>query len=149
MGNERFVIIRKIDGLNLSRVDLNKSSEYNNDEWKRYIKENILNPEDTIVLFDKDINEDWDKLHQYKVINDRGNVTDTRPIKHIYEFKKKVHTSKKDMTLKKKRLILDDELTNDDINIMKKELNMNELEYHKDRYPNDEFLFKLEGKKSK
>ena len=146
MGNEKFVIIRKRDGKNISRVDLNKSTEFGNGEWRRYVDSHIPNPEDVTVIFDRDIKEDWGKLHQYKKIDFDGSITDTRPTKHNYKFSKSINISKGNIKLGSKTLKLDDELTDGDIEDMKRDLNMNEVEHTIDKYPSDETLFRIEGK---
>ena len=53
---------------------------------------------------------------------------------------------KGDINLDSKRIVLDDEISDDDIDNIKKELNMNVVEHSIEKSPSDDFLFMLEGK---
>ena len=76
-------------------------------------------------------------------------MTDTRSTKHIYKFKQEKKLSKNDVVLNSRNFMFDEALSGDDLKDMKEELNMNEVEYIIEKYPNDESLFTIEGKKFK
>ena len=144
----KFVII-DLDTKNVvSKVDLSKCSEYHDDEYDRFIADNLDLQENILILFEDDIDYDFDKLHQGLKVFQDGHVEDIRPTKYIYMFhiEKTLSDSKEVVSLGIKEYKFDEELSDKDIEELRVAVGATRVSMKSGKYPSDDELYRIEGK---
>lgn len=146
MGKARFMVIDNTNGRNLGRYDISHSKEYKPYEWKRHIVEHYDLQPDITVLFEDDIDYDWNRLHQGLHVYPDGSVVDNRPTEYMYEFKKSVVTKKrKKLSEVKGSKTSNVPLSEDEIEGFKELFDANEVKEVVEKVPSDAFLSQIEN----
>ncbi len=144
----KFVVIDLDTDIEVMRVDLSNCSEYDNDDWQRCISDNLDLQENILVLFEEDIDYDFNKLHQGLKIYPDGHVEDTRPTEYIYTFhiEKILPDSGKVVNVSSKEYRFDTELSANDIEELRLSLKATRVTTNIGKYPSDNKLYMMEGK---
>ena len=144
----KFIVIDLDTDSEVMRVDLANCSEYKDDEWQRCIIDNLDNQPNILILFEDDIDYDFEKLHQGLKVYQDGHVEDMRPIKYTYMFhiEKTLGDSKEVVSLGTKEYEFDSELSDKDIEELKVAIGSTRVTKKVGKYPSDDELYMIEGK---
>lgn len=144
----KFVVIDLDTGKEVSRVDLNDSTEYKNNEWNRFIADNLDNQSNILVLFEEDIDYDFYSLHQCLIVYPDGHVEDIRRTEYVYRFhiEKTLPDSGKVVEVSYKEYKFDEELSDEDIEELRVAIGATRITIDIGKYPSDDELYRIEGK---